>query len=178
GGGVSRGAKEGCAAWARSMNRWLTERSLPARIAALGTIWTVLFTEPSRYNWMLQYYLRDEGLTLSWVGTGRCLCSLDWTSEHYDELDTKFRSAAARMKHDGWWLSESEFPDRARRIQRHLMGDMMQSFFHLPEAAAAFCKAVMKRKEDDHHASHNDPANQFLHLVSSSAFVVSYVLAF
>jgi glutamate-1-semialdehyde 2,1-aminomutase len=26
---------------------------------------------PSRYNWMLQYYLRAEGLALSWVGTGR-----------------------------------------------------------------------------------------------------------
>ena len=54
----------------------------------------------------------------------------------------------------------------------------MQSFFHMPEAASAFYNAVMKRKEDDHHASHNDPANQLLHLVSSSAFIVSYILAF
>ena len=33
--------------------------------------------EPSRYNWMLQFYLRAEGLALSWVGTGRLIFSLD-----------------------------------------------------------------------------------------------------
>ena len=34
---------------------------------------------PSRYNWMLQYYLRAEGLALSWVGTGRLIFSLNYT---------------------------------------------------------------------------------------------------
>ena len=32
-----------------------------------------------RYNWMLQYYLRSEGLALSWIGTGRLIFSLDYT---------------------------------------------------------------------------------------------------
>ena len=45
----------------------------PLRVVHLGTIWTVLFREPGRYNWLLQYYLRAQGVTLSWVGTGRCL---------------------------------------------------------------------------------------------------------
>ena len=50
------------------------------RVVNLATVWTVLFKEPSRYNWLLQYYLRAEGVTLSWVGTGRCLSSMDFTA--------------------------------------------------------------------------------------------------
>ena len=49
------------------------------RVDNLTTVWTVLFTRPGRYHWMFQYYLRAEGLALSWVGTGRCLFSLDFT---------------------------------------------------------------------------------------------------
>jgi glutamate-1-semialdehyde 2,1-aminomutase len=65
-----------CAEWARSTNLRLGDEALPVRVVHLGTIWTVLFTEPGRYNWLLQYYLRAEGVTLSWVGTGRCLSKL------------------------------------------------------------------------------------------------------
>ena len=61
----------------------------------LGTVWTVLFTEPGRYNWLLQYYLRAEGVTLSWVGTGRCLCSMDFTDEDYDALQAKLVARGA-----------------------------------------------------------------------------------
>ena len=50
----------------------------PVRVDCLTTVWTVLFTQPSRYHWMLSYYMRAEGLALSWVGTGRCLFSLDF----------------------------------------------------------------------------------------------------
>ncbi len=36
----------------------------------------------------------------------------------------------------------------------------------------------MKRKADDHHASHNDAANQYLHLISSSVFIYCYAVIF
>ena len=52
---------------------------LPVQVANLSSIWTVCYTQPSRYNWMLQYYLRAEGLALSWVGTGRLIFSLNYT---------------------------------------------------------------------------------------------------
>jgi len=26
----------------------------------MSSVWTVSYTQPSRYNWMLQYYLRAE----------------------------------------------------------------------------------------------------------------------
>ena len=54
----------------------------------------------------------------------------------------------------------------------------MRSVLHVPVPVSTFYRSVMRRKEDDHHASHNDAANQSLHLVSSSVFVISYLLAF
>jgi glutamate-1-semialdehyde 2,1-aminomutase len=48
------------------------------RVANLSTIWTVLYTQPSRYHWMLQFYLRAQGLALSWVGSGRLVFSLNY----------------------------------------------------------------------------------------------------
>ena len=53
------------------------------RVANLSSIWTVCYTQPSRYNWMLQYYLRAEGLALSWVGTGRLIFSLNYTDKRF-----------------------------------------------------------------------------------------------
>ena len=49
------------------------------QVANLSSVWTVSYLQPSRYNWMFQYYLRAEGLALSWVGTGRLIFSLDYT---------------------------------------------------------------------------------------------------
>ena len=48
----------------------------------------------------------------------------------------------------------------------------------MPEPVRAFYSTVMKRKDDDHHASHNDTANQYLHLVSSSIFIYCYLTLF
>jgi glutamate-1-semialdehyde 2,1-aminomutase len=56
---------------ARTLNERLERAGLPLALANLSSIWTVCYTRPSRYNWMFQYYLRAEGLALSWVGTGR-----------------------------------------------------------------------------------------------------------
>ncbi len=63
-------AEDRCAEWVRSTNQKLAEQALPLQVVHLSTVWTILFKEPSRYNWLLQYYMRAEGLTLSWVGTG------------------------------------------------------------------------------------------------------------
>src|SRR5262249_13699071 len=43
-------------------NRRLRNEGLPVRAANMSSIWTIFYTRPSRYNWMLQYYLRAEGL--------------------------------------------------------------------------------------------------------------------
>ena len=175
---IYRAANEKCAQWITSMNEALADAAMPVRMAGLGTVWTILYTEPSRFNWLFQYYLRSEGITLSWVGTGRCLCSFDMASEDYAELHRSVLAAASAAQRDGWWLSAAQFPDRARQARRHLVGDLMKSLFRVPAPVQNVYQAVMARKEDDHHASHNDAANQFLHLISSSIFLLCYLLIF
>ena len=167
-------AHERCAAWARTVNADLADAGLPVRVAHLATVWTVLFTDSSRFNWLLQYYLRAEGLTLSWVGTGRCLTSLDFTPDDYDTLRTKLVAAAAAMQRDGWWPTAAQFPGRDSAMRKRLINDAIHSL--VPTPLVTFYTAVMQRKEDDHHASHNNVWNQYLHLASSSAFIVCYAL--
>jgi glutamate-1-semialdehyde 2,1-aminomutase len=167
---------ERCAAWVRSTNQQLADQELPLRIVALGTIWTVLFKEPGRYNWLLQYYLRAQGVTLSWVGTGRCLTSMDFTAADYDALERAILGAAREMKHDGWLLSADQYAGREQRMRVRLMQEVLGSL--VPKPLKEFYTEVMRRKDDDHHASHNNKANQYLHLLSSSAFIYCYVALF
>lgn len=167
-------ANNRCASWAAATNAALAEAGLPLKVAHLGTIWTVTFTESSRYNWLLQYYLRAEGLTLSWVGTGRCLCSLDFTADDYAALTEKVVNAARHMAQDGWWLTERDFPGKERSMRRQLFKETLESV--VPRPVTRFIDAVRERKHDDHHASHNDAGNQYLHLLSSSAFIYCYAI--
>jgi glutamate-1-semialdehyde 2,1-aminomutase len=90
-------------AWVRETNLALEKEALPLRVASYGTVWTMLFQTPGRYHWMLQYYLRDEGVMLSWVGTGRLNFALDWEEAHLDELRHKLLAACRRMRDDQWW---------------------------------------------------------------------------
>ena len=73
------------------------------QVANLSSIWTVLYTRPSRYNWMLQYYLRAHGLALSWVGSGRLIFSLNYTEADFAAVADRFVAAATEMERDGWW---------------------------------------------------------------------------
>jgi glutamate-1-semialdehyde 2,1-aminomutase len=167
-----------CGEWAESTNRRLAAASLPLRVVRLATIWTVLFTEPGRYNWLLQYYLRAQGVTLTWVGTGRCLGSMDYTAKDYEELETKLVNAAEAMKADGWWLSTTDHPGRDRAMRSRLAKEMLGHLIQVPRPVRGFYAEVMRRKRDDHHASHSDVVNQLFHIISSSVFIACYVLAF
>src|SRR5262245_18312995 len=167
-----------CAQWELGTNRELADGNLPVRVVRLGTVWTVLFMEPGRYNWLLQYYLRAEGVTLSWVGTGRCLASMDFTAEDYRALRVKLLDAARGMRADGWWLTATEHPGRERSMRTGLIRELVGSLVRLPQPARAFYAEVMQRKKDDHHASHSNAVNQIFHIVSSSVFLGCYALAF
>ncbi len=167
-----------CADWVHRTNGRLAAAELPLRVVHLATVWTVLFTEPSRYNWLLQYYLRAEGVTLSWVGTGRCLSSMDFTEKDYSALQTKLLDAAHRMKADGWWPSATEYPRRERNMRMRVLWDVLGSVVRIPRPLQSFYTEIMRRKRDDHHASHSNLTNQLLHLISSSVFIGCYVLAF
>jgi glutamate-1-semialdehyde 2,1-aminomutase len=112
---------------AAELNARLAAESLPARVANLGSIWTVCFTQPSRYNWLLQYYLRLEGLHLPWIGTGRLIFSLDYTAEDFAAVADRFVAAALAMKADDWWWHDARLTDKA--IRRRVFAEMRQSWW-------------------------------------------------
>ena len=95
---------------ARSLNDRLAAAKLPVRVANLSTIWTIYYPQPSRYNWMFQYYLRAAGLALSWVGTGRLIFSLNYTDADFAAVADRIVSAAGDMQRDGWWWSPPSSP--------------------------------------------------------------------
>jgi glutamate-1-semialdehyde 2,1-aminomutase len=97
--------------------------NLPVRVANLSSIWTVLYTTPSRYNWMLQYYLRAEGLALSWVGTGRLIFSLNYTDADFAAVADRFVTAAKAMERDGWWWADPAATDKS--IRRGILREML-----------------------------------------------------
>ena len=92
---------------ANRLNSRLQAADLPVRVENLSSIWTVCYTRPSRYNWMLQYYLRAEGLALSWVGTGRLIFSLNFSEADFDAVADRFVAACEAMRRDGWWWTDA-----------------------------------------------------------------------
>jgi glutamate-1-semialdehyde 2,1-aminomutase len=112
---------------ASELNQMMEKADLPVRFANLSSIWTVTYTEPSRYNWMLQYYLRAEGIALSWVGTGRLIFSLNYTDADFAEVAGRFVAAAGKMKHDGWWRQDASLTNKS--IKRQILKEMLASAF-------------------------------------------------
>ena len=110
---------------AADLNERLLAEGLPVHIDNLSTIWTVSYTVPSRYNWMFQYYLKAEGLLLSWVGTGRFIFSLNYTDADFSAVTAKFIQAARRMSRDGWWWADTEMTNKS--IKRMILSEMLRA---------------------------------------------------
>ncbi len=108
---------------ARDLNDRLAQAGVPVRVAHLSSIWTVLYTAPGRYHWLLQYYLRAQGLALSWVGSGRLIFSLNYTDEDFGEVARRFVAAAQAMHKDGWWWGDAALTDKA--IKRGILREML-----------------------------------------------------
>nr|WP_315796712.1 aminotransferase class III-fold pyridoxal phosphate-dependent enzyme [Bradyrhizobium sp. SZCCHNRI3043] len=108
---------------AAQLNAALAEHELPVRVSNLQSIWLVEYPVPSRYNWMLQYYLRAEGLALSWVGTGRLIFSLNYTDADFAEVTRRFVMAAEKMKQDGWWWNDGTLTNKT--IKRQILKEML-----------------------------------------------------
>ena len=110
---------------AHMLNARLAAASLPVRVANLSSIWTVCYTKPSRYNWMLQYYLRAEGLLLSWIGTGRLIFSLNYSDADFAAVVDRFVAAATAMQRDAWWWRHPALTDRTirRSVLKEIIGE-------------------------------------------------------
>jgi len=112
---------------AQALNDRLAAAGLPVRVANLSSIWTVHYTQPSRYNWMLQYYLREQGLALSWVGTGRLVFSLNYSDADFEAVMFRFVTAAQAMQADAWWWSDAALTNKA--IKRGILREMLAHRF-------------------------------------------------
>jgi glutamate-1-semialdehyde 2,1-aminomutase len=108
------------------LNQRLAEADLPVAVANLSSIWTVCYTRPSRYNWMLQYYLRAEGLALSWVGTGRLIFSLNYTEADFMSVADRFLAAAQAMQRDGWWWLDPVTTNKS--IRRRILREVLHTY--------------------------------------------------
>ncbi len=108
------------------LNRRLEEHGLPPRLRNLVSVATVTFERVSRYHWLLQHYLRAEGLSLSWVGTGRFIFSHDWTDEDFESFSRRFLAAASRMEADGWWWDSGR---SAKEVKRQVLKEVLARRF-------------------------------------------------
>jgi glutamate-1-semialdehyde 2,1-aminomutase len=114
---------------ARHLNEQLAAARVPVRVANLTSIWMVTYRSPSRYNWMFQYYLRAEGLALSWVGTGRLIFSHNFSDADFEEVVSRFVRAGETMLADGWWWTGPEASNRA--IKRRVLKELLAARFAL-----------------------------------------------
>ena len=112
---------------ARSLNARLADEGLPVQVLNLSSIWTIHYTTPSRYNWMFQYYLRAEGLALSWVGSGRLIFSHNYSAQDFEAVMSRFLAAASAMRKDGWWWSTPSLTNRS--IRRQVLREMVAARF-------------------------------------------------
>ena len=109
------------------LNQSLAERTLPIKIVNLASIWTVIYTVPSRYNWMFQFYLRAQGLAISWIGSGRMIMSHNFSDEDYAVVMRRFVAAAEAMQRDGWWWRDAALTNKA--IRKQILREMLASKF-------------------------------------------------
>ena len=110
---------------ARELNERLRAAGLPVQVTNLSSIWTVSYLQPSCYNWMFQYYLRAEGLALSWIGTGRFIFSLDYSEADYAAVAARIVAAAAAMHAEGWWWAGPGLTNKA--IRRRVLKEMARA---------------------------------------------------
>lgn len=109
------------------LNDELSERNLPVRVHNLSSIWILTYTAVSRYNWMFQYYLRAEGLSLSWVGTGRLIFSHNYDDNNFEAVVKRFVKAAETMLADGWWEPVPEASNKT--IRRQVLKELITTRF-------------------------------------------------
>jgi len=121
---IYEGLDERWNARALRFNQAMQDQGLPVCAANMSSVWTLSYTQPGRYNWMLQYYLRLHGLALSWVGTGRLIFSLNYSEQDFDVVLERFVLAASQMRADGWWWQGPELSNKTirRRILRETFG--------------------------------------------------------
>jgi hypothetical protein len=76
---------------------------------------------------MLQYYLRAEGLALSWVGTSRLLFSLHCSDSDFTSVADRFLAATRAMQRDGWWWTDPATSNTS--VKRQTLREMLGNYW-------------------------------------------------
>ena len=123
------------------LNQALADAELPIRAGHLSSIFSLTYDRPSRYNWMLQFYLNAEGLMLPWTGTGRLIFSLNYGPGEFDEVVERIVRAGQAMERDGWWWH----PEGAthRSVSRQVLGEVLRRRFQRRPAASSTSPVTM-----------------------------------
>lgn len=112
-----------------TFNQRLAEEELPLQINHMHTVITIIYKQPSRYNWMLQFYLKAQGIELSWLGSGRMIMSFNFTDDEFNEVIELFIAGALKMQADAWWWQSSTLTNKA--IKRQFLKDMLTASWPL-----------------------------------------------
>jgi glutamate-1-semialdehyde 2,1-aminomutase len=118
------------AVWERraaEFNARLQAAELPVQVTNLSSIFTFNYLKPSRYNWMFQYYLRAQGLSLSWIGTARLIFSLNYSDADFAAVADRVVAAAEAMRCDGWWWQNPALTNKA--IRRRVLRELLQAWW-------------------------------------------------
>jgi len=118
------------AVWERraaDVNARLQAAELPVQVTNLSSIWTFNYLGASRYNWMFQYYLRAQGLSLSWIGTARLIFSLNYSDADFAAVADRVEAAAEAMRRDGWWWQNPALTNKA--IRRRILRELLQAWW-------------------------------------------------
>jgi len=124
---IYEGVDERWNARAARFNQTMLAAGLPIQVANMQSIWSVFYTAPSRYNWMLQFYLREQGLALSWIGTGRLIFSLNYSDADFNAVLERFVQAAQVMQAEGWWTGAANLSNKT--IKRSILLEMLRQKF-------------------------------------------------
>ena len=166
-----------CTEWARDTNERLGDSQLPMRVARLATVWTCCFCSP----------VATTGCSSTICGPGRHVelgrhravpqqhgfhpAALPGTSNQ--AVERCLEHETRRLVVDGAGTT-GEGKENADRSDQGNVGSIVQ----VPKPLKSFYVEVMRRKHDDHIASHSHPVNQLFHIISSSVFLYCYFLIF
>ena len=93
---------------------------------------------------MFQYYLKDAGLALSWIGTGRLIFSLNFSEADFEAVAERFLAAAEAMRRDGWFETGALATDKA--IKRRILREMLAQ--RSPRREAGEVSAKRRRRHE------------------------------